>query len=137
MTEPSSQLSIPEEPVYYIKESKIHGKGLFAARILQPKQLIGYYTGKILNVSQMMAAIRRDESTDYWIEIGSNFVIDGSEMENRMRYMNHAKPGSKEMNCRAEQDTDGRIRMVTIRRVEKEEELLFDYKGCNPESDPR
>jgi hypothetical protein len=116
---------------YTASPSPIHGTGLFASIDIPRDTLLGYYHGRVLNVSDMLSEMRKGKQMTYWMELGENFVIDGSTLENEMRYMNHADKKSPACNCIADQDTLGRLAIRTRREVKKGEELLFNY-GHDP-----
>lgn len=92
----------------YIAASRIHGKGLFAARPLQSGQLIGVYDGPV---------VEEDGAHVLWIENGQGgwTAYDG---KNEMRYMNHADKPTAEM--------DG-LHCYALVDMEANTEITIDY----------
>lgn len=93
----------------YVAPSTIHGKGLFAARPLQVDQLIGVYDGPVV-----------DEDGIYvlWIEQDSDDTWTGYDGTNEMRFMNHAKSPTAEM--------DG-LYCYALVNMEPDTEITIDY----------
>jgi len=91
-----------------VKDSTIHGKGVFAAEILKPDEYIGQYTG-----------YRTEEDSMYtlWVE----HDVDGERGyfgTGRLRYVNHS--------CTPNAEFDGR-NLFAIRKIEPGQEIVVNY----------
>jgi len=108
-------------PGYIVKNSRIHGRGLFASRLLASGEIVAEYTGERLdkNESARRQAMNR---AIFIFELDENYDLDGDSPGNHARFANH----SCEPNCEAVA-AHGRVRLRALRRIEPEEELTFDY----------
>jgi uncharacterized protein len=105
-----------------VRESPLHGKGLFASRDIPWGVKIIEYRGEL--ISDALAEKRIAEGADCIFELGDDANLDGAVEGNEARYINHARPSP---NCFILRD-DGRIWVVArIEGVRKGEELTFDY----------
>lgn len=91
-----------------VRESRIHGKGVFARRRLRKGQRIGRFEGE---------PTRRNGTYVLWLidEDGSEIGIRG---RNALRFLNHGRPANAEF-----RDDD----LYAIRNVQPGAELLIDY----------
>ena len=113
------------EPVWRVKNSAIHGRGVFARRKIRAGTLLIEYTGDRISYDQACedAAARDDESNHtflFSLEDGS--VIDGGSNGNDARWINHCC----EPNAEAREE-EGRIFIHALRDVARGEELNYDY----------
>jgi hypothetical protein len=92
----------------YVKESLIHGKGVFAKRLLKKGEFIGAYEGPIA---------KRDGTYVLWVfeDDGSSFGISGRNM---LKYLNHRR------RCNAEFDGN---RLYAQRSIRPDDEITFHY----------
>lgn len=84
----------------YVARSDIHGRGLFAARLLPAGELIGVYEGPV---------VEADGPHVLWIESDADGGWTGYDGRNEMRFMNHAGTPNAEMdglNCYALEDIE-------------------------------
>lgn len=88
----------------YVENSPIHGKGLFAAKRIKADVVLGRLHGMLT-----------DEDGTYILWLDKN---TGFEITNEFRFINH----DSNPNC-ALTDTE----VVTLRAIEKDEELTHDY----------
>ncbi len=104
-----------------VRQSSIHGKGVFAKRSIPAGARLIEYKGERI----------RDEDSEYlYTESTHTFlfmldndeVIDGSRNGNTARWINH----SCDPNCEANEE-DGRLFINTVRAVEPGEEITIDY----------
>ncbi len=127
---PSMTLSSMPRPAgetlfYRVKNSTIHGRGVFASRKIQAGMLLMEYCGDRISYDQACedAAARDDDSNHtflFSLEDGS--VIDGGSNGNDARWINHCC----EPNCEAREE-DGRIFIHALRDIARGEELNYDY----------
>jgi len=93
------------------------GHGLFAAVPIRKKSFILEYTGR-----KIPTKIADTLPTRYLFHVDDEWTIDGSPRTNPARYINHAC----DPNCEVEIE-DGRLMIYAVRKIEKGEELHFDY----------
>ena len=120
-----------EQPLYVVRESKIHNKGVFTARDIKAGEKIIEYVGEKITKeeSDERADIVLEESKNdktkgavYIFEIDDDWDIDGNVDWNPARYINH----SCDPNCEAEND-EGRIWIIALRDIPQGEELHYNY----------
>ncbi len=73
-----------------VGDSPIHGKGLFASRLIRAGELIGHYEGK---------QVSEDGMHVLWVEEEDNHWV-GYEGSNDMRFMNHDDHPNAELDGR-------------------------------------
>uniref|UniRef100_A0A4W6DHQ7 Histone-lysine N-methyltransferase 2C n=1 Tax=Lates calcarifer TaxID=8187 RepID=A0A4W6DHQ7_LATCA len=114
----------------YLARSRIQGLGLFAARDIEKQTMVIEYNGTILRneVAIRKEKIYRSQNRAvFMFRIDSEHVVDATRTGGLARYINH----SCAPNCVAEVVTFERgykIIISCIRRIEKGEELCFDYQ---------
>ncbi|XP_044075818.1 histone-lysine N-methyltransferase 2C isoform X5 [Siniperca chuatsi] len=114
----------------YLARSRIQGLGLFAARDIEKQTMMIEYNGTILRneVAIRKEKIYRSQNREvFMFRIDSEHVVDATRTGGLARYINH----SCAPNCVAEVVTFERgykIIISCIRRIEKGEELCFDYQ---------
>ncbi|XP_037837713.1 histone-lysine N-methyltransferase 2C isoform X3 [Kryptolebias marmoratus] len=123
----------------YLARSRIQGLGLFAARDIEKQTMVIEYNGTVLRNE---VAIRKEKvyrsqnRAVFMFRIDSEHVVDATQSGGIARYINH----SCAPNCVAEVVTFERgykIIISCIRRVEKGEELCFDYQFDTVEGQPK
>lgn len=105
-----------------VRESKIHGKGLFAVEEIPWGVKIIEYTGE--HISDAVAEARIAQGADCIFELGENRNIDGASNGNQARYANHSR---RKPNCFILRDADKIWIVAGIEGVAKGEEITFDY----------
>ncbi|KAK5919577.1 hypothetical protein CgunFtcFv8_023454 [Champsocephalus gunnari] len=114
----------------YLARSRIQGLGLFAARDIEKQTMVIEYNGTVLRneVAVSKEKIYKSQNrTVFMFRIDSEHVVDATRIGGLARYVNH----SCAPNCVAEVVTFERGYKIIIscnRRVEKGEELCFDYQ---------
>ena len=96
-------------PVFYVKSSPIHGRGLFAAVDLEAGQHIGVYEGPIVEEDGMHVLWVEDSPDGEWI---------GYDGKNELRFMNHADQPNAEL--------DG-VDCYTLEAIPAGTEITIDY----------
>lgn len=117
-------------PTYVIRESKIHGKGVFAARdIKKGERIIEYLGEKISKEESNRRGLENEERAKaigggavYIFELDEEWDVDGNFDYNDARFINHAC----RTNCEAVSE-DGTIWIYAARDIKKDEELLYNY----------
>jgi len=104
-----------------IRESKVHGKGVFATRDIKKGETIGHYIGDVINEKQYYKL----KSKRYVYYLCENYYIDAQKNKScNMRYLNHSSNASVEPIISTRWKT---IRFETIKKIKKGEEILLDY----------
>jgi len=116
------------EPLYVVRNSRIHGRGVFAARQIRKGTRIVEYTGE--RISNKEADRRYDDTNmkrhhTFLFMLDSKTVIDGAigKGGGDASYINH----SCEPNCEAV-ITGKRIFIHALRGIEPGAELAYDYQ---------
>ncbi len=110
-----------------VRNSAIHGRGVYAARNIRKGERIIEYKGEIISWKE---ADRRPPSdpddphhTFYFSLDDGKRVIDANVGGNAARWINH----SCDPNCETEETDDGRVYIEALRDIARGEELHYDY----------
>ena len=103
-----------------IRESGVHGRGVYAAQFIRKGRRIIEYTGE--RVSWEAAP---DDNSSHTFNFGleNGDVINPEVGGNEARWINH----SCDPNCEAIEEDD-RIFIYALRSIQPGEELLYDYR---------
>lgn len=101
------------ENYYYVENSDIHGRGLFARVPIHEGSYMGTYSGPETEVN---------DTHVLWAETEDGIWI-GRDGKNLLRYLNHSKDPSAEF--------DG-FDLYAIRDIEEHEEITIDYGEDHP-----
>ncbi len=118
------------EKPYYIKDSGIHGRGLFAARRIKSGEFITEYLGEIIDKEESnRRGLAREEASKvsgdgcvYIFELDENRDLDGDFEYNDARLINHAC----RTNCEAVMEGD-KIIFYATKDINQDEEILYNY----------
>jgi uncharacterized protein len=113
-----------------VRNSEIHGRGVYATRFIAAEEKIIEYVGEIIDkdesgkrgVEQHEKAVKTGDAAVYIFNLTKKYDIDGNFPWNVARLINH----SCEPNCEAWQ-TGKRIFIHALRDIGEGEELTFDY----------
>ena len=112
-------------PLYFVKRSNIHGRGVFAAQPIPKGARIVEYKGRRISYD-LASELYPDEvgapTHTFLFELDDDTVIDAGQGGNAARWINH----SCAPNCEAV-DEDGRIYIEAVRAIRPGEELGYDY----------
>lgn len=120
-----------------VRNSPVHGRGVFALAHIPEGTAIAEYTGEKLTWGQADARYADEHATagarTYLMSLGKRYVLDAARSRCRAKWLNHAC----EPNCEALIDR-GRVFIYTLRDVAPGEELFLDYalEGGEPEEAP-
>ncbi len=112
-----------------VRQSGIHGKGVYALQPLKKGERIIEYKGEVIDWPE---ALRRhphdpsDPNHTFYFTLDDEFVIDGKVNGNSARWINHAC----DANCEADLvEVGGRTRVFieARRNIQPGEELFYDY----------
>ncbi len=126
----SKMPSMPLPEWVELRESAIHGSGLFAAKPIPRGTRILEYVGERINktegyrraMRQLRRAAKGREGAVYIFEISRRWDLDGNVPWNPARLINH----SCQPNCETRIDR-GRVWIYSKRRIVPGEELSYDY----------
>ena len=114
-------------PWHEVRQSSLHGHGVFARRFIPKGTYILEYEG--LHITP--AAADAQEATDpndpyhtFFFALSNGMIIDGGQGGNDSRFINH----SCEPNCEGHENAEGTaVYIVALRDIQPNEELLYDY----------
>ncbi len=127
--------------MWKVKNSKIHGNGVFASKNIKKNTKIIQYVGEKIPRSEgdKRSELRLKTYLDskktgsvYIFELNKKYDLDGSPLYNKARYINH----SCEPNCEVDIKND-QIWISSIKNIKKGEELSYDYGFNFDKSDYR
>ncbi len=98
-----------DNPLAYVADSPIHGRGLFARRPIARDEYIGTYSGEATQRDGMHVLWLWNEQTERW---------EGIDGMNEMRFLNHASEPNAEW-----WGED----LYATRDIASDEEITFDY----------
>jgi SET domain-containing protein len=112
---------------YSVRNSGIHGRGVFAAEPIPKGTVILEYKGKRVSWEEAMArpdSDGEDSAHTFLFELDDGRVIDPRVRGNAARWINH----SCDPNCTTFEDRDGRVFIEAKRTIRPGEELSYDYR---------
>jgi SET domain-containing protein len=113
-----------ERKLVSMRNSKIHGIGVYANVRIAPGRVLARYEGKILTA----AGVKRELSggNPYLLELPDGTVLDGSTGRGPGRFFNHSCDPSARFEYR-----EGVPLIASTRAIERGEEITIDY-GFDP-----
>uniref|UniRef100_A0A1L8DX99 Putative histone-lysine n-methyltransferase trr n=1 Tax=Nyssomyia neivai TaxID=330878 RepID=A0A1L8DX99_9DIPT len=114
----------------YLARSKIQGLGLYAARDLEKHTMVIEYIGEVIRTELSESREKQYEARNrgiYMFRLDEDRVVDATLCGGLARYINH----SCNPNCVTEiveVDREYRIIIFAKRRINRGEELSYDYK---------
>ena len=115
------------KPPYVVRNSPIHGRGVFATQPIRKGTRVIEYRGQR---STWDAALERPASDPdnpqhtFFFETTDGTVIDANVRGNAARWINH----SCDANCESFEDDDGRVYIDARRDIRPGDELTYDYR---------
>jgi SET domain-containing protein len=113
--------------LYRVRNSHIHGRGVFAAAAIAKGTRIIEYRGERTTweiASERPDSDPEDPAHTFIFELDDGRVIDAAVRGNAARWINH----SCAPNCKSCEDDDGRIYIEAKRAIAPGEELTYDYR---------
>ena len=126
--------SASKQPLIKVRNSRIHGRGVFAARKIRKGTRIIEYLGERLS---HQAADKRYEDSDpndnhtFLFIVEKKTVIDAGVGGNDARFINHSCDG----NCESVIEK-GRVWIEATRTIQQGQELGYDYEIGREPDDP-
>ncbi len=108
-----------------VRDSGVHGKGVYAIRHLHQGDTVLEYRGEIITWQEALDRHPHDPSQPnhtFYFHLDDGHVIDGKYQGNSAKWINH----SCAPNLEAEQDGN-RVFLKALRDIAPGEELFFDY----------
>ena len=109
-----------------MRNSKIHGRGVFATRKIAPETQLIEYAGQRITARQAEKRAGGDPDNPFhtfFFSLENGKVIDGGVDGNDARWINHGC----EPNCEAREE-NGRVYIYALREIRRGEELFYDYR---------
>ncbi len=103
-----------------VKESLLHGKGLFSNSVLFKGQKISNIIGELIDEGECIR--RENDGNVYIFWKDDNTYIDVSHT-NDLKFINH----SCDYNCIVDEDEEGNLVLLAAREIKMGEELTIDY----------
>jgi SET domain-containing protein len=129
-TRPAAARPAPaaRKPKIVVKNSRIHGRGVYAGRRLKKGERVVEYKGEVITWKESDRRPPSDPDdphhTFFFSLSDGKHVIDAAVGGNAAKWINH----SCEPNCEAEEDDEAkRVFIVALRDIRPGEELNYDY----------
>ena len=103
-----------------VKDSSVHGMGLFSTIEYKVGQIITIINGELINADECVK--REDEGNVYIFYKDEDEYIDASK-HSQLRYLNH----SCNYNCDIDEDENGNLILFAVADIQSGEELTIDY----------
>jgi SET domain-containing protein len=106
-----------------VRESGVHGRGVFATAPIRKGKRIIEYTGR--RIPWANVPDEADDHRTYYFGLDNGKeVIDPAVDGNDARWINH----SCDPNCEAIEEWDDRVFIYALRNIQPGEELFYDYQ---------
>ena len=122
---PTRPADAPRGPRTEVRESPVHGKGVFARRAIASGTRVLEYRGQRISWKEALRRHPHDPQQPnhtFYFSLEQGGVIDANVDGNSARWINH----SCEPNCEA-REVDGRVFIHALRDLQAGEELFYDY----------
>lgn len=109
-----------------VRQSSVHGRGVFALRDIQAGERIIEYKGRVMSWRSAIARHQKlacEDGHTFVFGLSDGRVIDGGAGGNSARWINHACTP----NCTAEED-EGRVFIFASHAIRAGDEILIDYQ---------
>ncbi|MFO1427222.1 MAG: SET domain-containing protein-lysine N-methyltransferase [Steroidobacteraceae bacterium] len=124
----------PSNPWVRVRNSKIHGRGVFAARRIPKGTRIIEYVGDRISHKEADERYEDHDPNDnhtFLFIVDARTVIDAGVGGNAARFINHSCDG----NCESVIEKS-RVWIEAVRDIEQGEELGYDYEIGREKDDP-
>jgi SET domain-containing protein len=121
-----------------VRQSGVHGHGVFALRAVRAGQAIGRYAGKRYRPDESLETW--DDQLTYLFALSDGSMIDGAQGGNATRHINHACEPNVEAIEGSNAAGDLVVHIHAARDLQAGEELFLDYSldvdGADPAEYP-
>jgi SET domain-containing protein len=108
-----------------VKESKTHGKGVFAKEHIQAKERLAIFGGSVMYIAEYDNL--PEAAQPYVMQIEERFIFGNkTHIQEKTDYFNHS--------CYPNSGFQGQIFLVAMQDITKGEEITFDYAMMVSES---
>ena len=117
----------PSKKIYVVRDSGIHGRGVFATEDIRKGTVIVEYKGQRASWEEALDrpdSDPEDSAHTFLFQLDDGRVIDARVRGNAARWINH----SCYPNCATFEDDDGRVFIEAKRKIRPGEELSYDYR---------
>jgi len=124
----------PSKPLFRVRRSRVHGRGVFAARRIPKGARIIEYLGERISHREANRRYARkpvDDNHTFLFVVDRGVVIDAGVAGNEARYINHGCDPNCESIFR-----NRRVFIRAIRDIRPGEELNYDYGIGRDRDDP-
>lgn len=97
------------EKLFYVQDSPIHGKGLYAQQTIPAGSYLGTYEGPNSTENDMYVLWVEDENSGEWI---------GRDGKNNLRYLNHSNSPCAEFDD---------FHLYSTKRIKVDQEITIHY----------
>src|ERR1700742_566587 len=124
----------PQPPPIEVRNSSVHGRGVFAARRIEKGERIVEYLGERVShdeADRRYESKAENDSHTFLFIVDSKTVIDAGTDGNDARFFNH----SCDPNCESIVEKR-RVFIEALRDIEPGEEMTYDYQIYRDHDDP-
>ena len=124
-TSKTKTTSTSTRPAFIVRNSPVHGRGVFATRGIPADTFLIEYEGERISDKTANKRHGADPENPYhtfFFSLDSGKLIDGGVDGSDSRWINHAC----EPNCEAREEK-GRVYIYTVRDIKRGEEFNYDY----------
>ncbi len=113
------------EPMFEVRRSKIHGRGVYATRRIRKGTRVVEYVGERISheVADARYELKDDDGHTFLFVVNDDICIDAGVGGNAARFINH----TCHPNCETIIEND-RVFIDAIRTIQPGEELGYDYQ---------
>jgi hypothetical protein len=123
-----------QTPPILVRDSNVHGRGVFATRRIEKGERIIEYLGERVSHDEADRRYESKEENDshtFLFIVDSKTVIDAGTAGNDARFFNH----SCDPNCESVVEKR-RVFIEALRAIEPDEEMTYDYQIYRDHDDP-
>jgi len=112
-----------QEPKLEVRESGIHGTGVYAAHAIHKGTFIIEYAGEKISTDEGDKRSEENPNLTYIFSINKELDIDGNVNGNESRYINHSCDPNAEIRIIGD-----KIEIFALKDIDEGEEITYDYE---------
>jgi SET domain-containing protein len=131
---PARKSAKKSAPLYRVRRSRVHGRGVFAARRIRKGTRVVEYLGERISHKEADRRYELKEENDnhtFLFIVDRGVIIDAGINGNEARFINHGC----DPNCESVIE-DRRVFIEAIRTIQPGAELCYDYQIGRDKDDP-